>query len=117
VCVVGASIVILSSQLLFAEGVAQRLRQQLQHPTLTIVNPGLPNAMAKLLAAQPSVIILDVADPKVQRLYCLSELLLLLPVTRIIRLDPQQNQLQLVISEQHPASEVRDLVEVIEQVI
>jgi len=114
---VHTSIVILSGQLLFAEGVAKRLRQHLQHVDLKIINPRQPDTMSKIIADQPAIIILDVADSEAQHLCRLSKLLLLLPAAKIIRLDPHQNRFQVVTSEQHPAVEVRDLVEVIEQSI
>jgi len=81
------------------------------------MNPKHSDTITKLIASQPAFIILDVTDPDVQRRYHLSELLLQLPMTKIIRLDSQQNQLQIVTGEQYPAVEVQDLVEVIEQAI
>ncbi len=114
VCIVRTCIVILSSHLLFAESIANRLRQYLQQVALKIVDPRQPEAMAQIIAARPSIVILDVTDAEVNQFCSLSRLLLSLPGGKVIRLDPHQEQIQVVTSEQHPAVEVRDLIEVIE---
>lgn len=71
--------------------------------------------MAQIIAAQPSIVILDVADAEATRLCSLSELLLLLPTLKVIRLDPRREEIQVVTSEQLSAFDVRDLVEVIKR--
>jgi DNA-binding NarL/FixJ family response regulator len=106
-------VVILSGQSLFAEGIASRLRQCLESVELEIVDPRRPDATAQISAAEASIVILDVTDPGVTQFCSLSELLLSLPRIKIICLDPQQEQIQVVTSEQHPAVEVRDLTEAI----
>jgi DNA-binding NarL/FixJ family response regulator len=106
-------IVILSSQALFAQGVASRIRECLKKVELEIVDPRQPDAMAKIVAAEPNVVLLDDTDPEVSRYCSLSELLNSLPDIKVIRLEPRQGQIQVVTSEQRPAVEVRDLIEVI----
>ena len=108
-------VVILSSYLLFAEGIVSRLRQYLRLADLEIVDPRQPDAFEQITVAQPSVIILDGSDSEITRFCSLSQLLHSLPELRIICLDPDQNQAQVVTSEQCPAVEVRDLVEVIDR--
>lgn len=107
-------LVILSAQPLFAEGVASRLRQYLQHTELEIVDPRKPEAMTRIVAVQPDIILLDVTDTEATNFCSLSKIWLSLPALKIIRLDPQHGQIQVVTSEQRPAVEVRDLIEVIE---
>lgn len=106
-------VVVLSGQSLLAEGIASRLRQYLQLVEFEIVDPRQPDAVAQITAARPSIVILDVTDPGVTRFRSLSKLLLSFPKLRIICLDPQHEQIQVVTSEQHPAVEVRDLAEAI----
>ncbi len=108
-------VVILSGHSLFAEGVANRLRQYLQQVELEIVDPRQPDVMLQVAAARPSIVILDMTDTVVTRFCSLSKLLRSLPALKVIRLDPQQEQIQIVTSEQRSAVEVHDLVEVIEQ--
>lgn len=107
-------VVILSSHLLFAEAIAGRLHQHLEQITHKIVDPRQPDAMTELVAARPAIVILDVTDTEVNQLCSLSQLLLSLPGGKVIRLDPQQEQIQVVTSKQQPVVEVRDLIEVIE---
>ena len=107
-------VVILSSHLLFAEGVANRLRQHLHQIPLEIVDPRQPNARTKIISTRPTIVVLDVTDTEVAQFCSLSQLLLWLPESKIIRLDPQKEQIQVLTSQEFPAVEVHDLVEVIE---
>lgn len=106
-------VVILSSHSLFAEGVANRLRQHLQQVELEIINSQQPDVMAQLVTAKPSIVILDITDPGVTQRCSLSKLLLSLPELKVIRLDLGQEQAQVVTSEQRPAAKVHDLARVI----
>lgn len=110
-------VVILSGHSLFAEGIARRLQEYLQLAKFEIVDPRHLDAMAQISAARPSIVILDVTDSKVTQFCPLSKLLLSFPELRVICLDPQQDQIQVVTGEKRKAVEVRDLAEVIEQSI
>jgi len=107
-------VVILSSHSLFAEGVASRLRQHSGHVDLQHVDVRQPNALARVFDAQPSVVILDATDPDIDRQCPLGVMFQSLPALKVIRLDPQQDHVQVVTSEQRLAGEVRDLVDLIE---
>lgn len=109
-----SGVVILSDHSLFIEGVTNRLRQYLHQVELKVVDPRQPDAMAQIIALQPSTVILDVTNPEITQLCSLTKLLLSLATVKVIRLDLRQDQIQIVTSEQRPAVEVRDLVEVIE---
>ena len=106
-------VVILSGHSLFAEGVASRLRQHLRQLKLEIVDARLPDAMAQITAAQPSAVIVDVTDPEITQLCLVSRLQFALPGLKVICLDAQQDQIQVLTSEHRPADQVRDLIEVI----
>jgi hypothetical protein len=110
-------VVILSGYSLFAEGVVSRLRQYLRLADLEIVDPRQPDAIAQIAAAQPSVVIVDSTDSGAIQSCSLSQLLYSLPKIRIIYLDPERGQAQVVTSEQYPAAKVRDLVEVIDRLV
>jgi DNA-binding NarL/FixJ family response regulator len=114
VCTLRTRVVILSGHSLFAEGVASQLRQTLQGLELEVVDARQPDAMAQVATAQPSAVILDATDPEITHLCLLSRLLLALPGLKVIYLDPQQEQIQVVTSEQHPVEQVHDLIEAIE---
>ena len=109
-------VVILSGHSLFVDGVASRLRQHLQQLELEIVDARQPDAMAQIAAIQPSAVIVDATDPEITQLCLLSRLLLALPGLKVICLDPQREQVQVLTSEQRPAGKVRDLIEVIEAI-
>lgn len=106
-------VVIVSSQSLFAEGVANRLQQYLKESMFKVVNPQQPDALAEIIVARPSIVILDLADPETSQICSLSSLLSSLPELKILRLDPQHDKVQVVTSEQRSVVEVRDLVDAI----
>jgi len=109
------SIVILSARSLFADGVASQLRQAAQDLELTVLDPKQPEAIDQIVDAQPSVIIMDGGDSELARLCPLSNLVSMLPTVKIIWLKPQQDVVQLVTSEQRIATQVNDLIEMINQ--
>jgi len=110
-----AHITILSGQALFAEAIARRLRQYLESVEIDIVDPRQPDAIAQIAAIQASAVVVDITDVEVALFCPLSKLLLSLPQLKVICLDPQQEQVQVVTSEQRTAVNVRDLAEVINQ--
>jgi hypothetical protein len=65
------------------------------------------------ITSQPSVVILDAHDPDVDRQYPLATMLEALPSLKVIRLDSQQEHIQVVTSEQRRAASVDDLLDVI----
>jgi DNA-binding NarL/FixJ family response regulator len=106
--------VVISGHSLFAEGIASQLQQHLQQWELQVVDARQPDATAQIIATQPSAVILDTTDPEIAQLCILSRLQLALPGLKIICLDPQQEQIQVLTSEQRPANQLRALIEVIE---
>jgi DNA-binding NarL/FixJ family response regulator len=107
-------VVILSGRSLFAEGIATRLREHPDQLELEIVNPRDPQALDRMIGRRPSVVIVDATDEDAARLKPMSTLLLALPALRVIRLDPGQDQIQVVTSEQRSVSAIGDLLHVIE---
>jgi DNA-binding NarL/FixJ family response regulator len=107
-------VVILSGQSLFAEGVASRLQQYPTKIEVFTIDPRESGAMVAISEQRPSAVILDATDPDTD-VYCpLCKLLLGMPGLKIIRLDPQQNQVQIVTSKNLEVAEVRDLIGMIE---
>jgi len=108
-------VVILSGHSLFAEGVASQLRQHPQELELEfeIVDIRQSDVLAQIVAARPYAVILDTTDSEVARLGLMSRLPLELPDLKIVCLDSQQKHIQVVTSEQLPADQVRDLLDVI----
>jgi len=106
-------VIILSNQSLFAEGIASRLRQYLQLVQLEIIAPWQSDAMSRIVAARPSVVILDDTDPEIAHYCPLDKLLRLLPKLKVIILNLQQEQVRVLDSEQRMVTQVRDLAKMI----
>ena len=107
-------VVILSHNRLFAEGVMSRLRQYLKDAHLEVADPGQLDVMARITSARPSIIIADLSDFETVQLWPFTALLFSTPALKIIGLDPEQEQIQVVTSCRRRAAAVRDLVDVIE---
>ncbi len=108
-------VVILSDKSLFIEGVASRLQQYLQQMTIQFIDPRQPDVITKLIEAQPSIVLIDSTGSKKAQWCSLHNLIFLLPSLKIIHLDLQQKQVQVITSKQYLVKEVRDLLGVIEQ--
>lgn len=108
------TVVILSGRTLFAEGVSSRLVQHRDRLSIHTVDSRHQDAFDQIVATQPEAVILDAMDPDVTLHCSLSKLLLSLPALKIIRLDPQLPQVQVVTSREHVAGDVNALVNLIE---
>jgi DNA-binding NarL/FixJ family response regulator len=84
---VSPSIVIVSHHSLFADGVAAWLGMHQAAVELISVDPELPDAAEKIVAAQPSAVLLDCSAPDVARLYRVEELFRSLPGLKVVHLD------------------------------
>jgi hypothetical protein len=108
-------IVILSARSLFADGIASKLRQVEHDLEMNVMDPRQPGALERIVSAQPSVIIMDGTDSELAEHVPLGQLVASLPTVRVIWLNPQQELVQLVTSEQRIATDVSDLIEMINQ--
>ena len=107
-------VIILSGRSLLAEGVASRLRQHPQRVNLEVMDARLPDAVSRIVSAQPSAVILESSDAEIGPLCLLSRLQLAFPGLTVIYLDRELDRIHLMTSEQLPAKQVSDLLEVIE---
>jgi len=110
---VQANVVILSSQSLFAEGVAKRLQQTLPSAALRVINPATSTAMDDITGSAPSIVIFDVTDTEAVSFCVKSDLLYSFPSLRLIRIDPECEQMRVLTSECHQAHQMQDLLDVI----
>ncbi len=106
-------VAVLSSQSLFAEGVATRLKQHLKSDSLVLVDARRDDALDQVVAAQPSAVIVDAGDAAAEQFCSLGKLLEALPLLTIIRLDPHSSMVQVVTSAERRISQVQDLIEMI----
>jgi hypothetical protein len=106
-------VVILSSRTLFAEGIAQRLRQSPELLELHLVDAQQMDALERVVSAQPSTVLLDATDEETTRQCPLGQLFSALPSLTVVYLDPQQQRMQVVTSAQRSITAIKDLIEVI----
>jgi len=113
---VPSRVVILSNQTLLVEGVITRLQQYESRVDLHVLDLYQPDLMAKITAIQPEAIILADKDPLVSQAIPLDKLLRELPTLKVIRLNAQCLQTQVIRSEQYWVNGVCDLLELIDPV-
>jgi DNA-binding NarL/FixJ family response regulator len=106
--------VILSGHSLFTEGVAARLRKHGDRLDLHVVDADRADALEQVVSARPSTVILDADNARMSPHCSLSQLFLALPELRVVRLDPERDQIQLLTSEQRLAVDIADLISVIQ---
>jgi DNA-binding NarL/FixJ family response regulator len=106
-------VVILSDQSLFTEGIASRLRDHMDQLEMVVIDPRGTDVIEQMALFQPSSVIMDASDSEVTNLCPLNDILMAVPEVKVLRLDPQQDQIQVVTSEQKVAGKVQDLVDVI----
>ena len=104
-------VVILAGHSLFAEGVASRLRKYIDRFNLKVLDINEEDVLSKIVSLKPATVILDAMNAETSENLPLSKLLKALPEVTIIRLDPQQTQVQVVTSEERMLDEVQDLIE------
>jgi len=105
-------VVVLRGGSLFTEGVTRRLQDHLDKFDLKVVDARRCDAIAQIVAAQPTAVILDDSDPSLEE-DSIKQLLVALPCLKVVCLNPALAQVQVIQWEQQQASEVRDLVRVL----
>lgn len=106
-------VVILTGRSLFAGAIANRLRRCVDVIEIKVTDLRPSSVLVKLTEILPSVVILDATDAEVEKCCSLDSLLAVVPTAKIIRLDPQREQIHVLTSEHHLARHVDDLIEVI----
>jgi hypothetical protein len=110
----GTRVVILSSGSVFVESIASRLRQQLKANNVQTIDSRQADVLERVVAAQPAIVIAETTDVKLEQPCAMSGLLAALPKLTVIRLDPQQEHMQVVTSEQRPAGGMSGLIRAIQ---
>jgi hypothetical protein len=95
---------------LFTQGIATRLGQHADQIELTVVDSRDADALARAMATRPEVVLFEARDVNVERPCPLRELIDAAPLVRLIRLDPSQDRVRVVTSEQRMVSEPIDLI-------
>jgi DNA-binding NarL/FixJ family response regulator len=104
-------VAVLSNRSLFARGTAARLRQLPEHFEIIEMDPKDPELLDKIAHLEPTAVIMDAEDAELAQRVPLSKVLSTLPRLTIVRLDPKNDQIQVVTSEQRRAGSMEDLVQ------
>lgn len=103
-------VVVLTAHSMFTEGIATRLGQYLDRIDLQVVDTRDPGCLKHIREAHPSVIVLEANDENVERYCSLSEILANAPEVKVIRLDPDLDQIHVVTSELKTVHEPTELI-------
>ena len=106
-------VIVLSGHSLFAEGTASSLRRSTESLQITVLDPREPQVLERIAELAPSIVILDTRDATLVETCSVTDLLDVLPDLRIIRLDPENEQIQIVIGEHRKAASIDELIELI----
>ncbi|NIM95931.1 MAG: hypothetical protein GTO18_19705 [Anaerolineales bacterium] len=107
------TVVILSGHSLFAEGTASSLRRSTDALQITVINSREPNLLEQITEIAPGTVILDTSDDTLIENCPITALLEAIPDLRIIRLDPESEEIQVVTGEQRKAANINELIELI----
>ena len=101
---------VLGRHSLFTEGIAARLGQHADQVELVVVDSRDADAISRAIAARPAVVLVEANDEHVDRRCPLGDLLEAVPQVRLIRLDPSQDRIRVVTSEQRMVNDPIDLI-------
>jgi len=108
------NVIILSGHSLFAEAIASRLRQFPQEVEVSVVDVRQLESLVEIASKKPSVVIMDANDLDIMQLCPLRELVFTNPDLRVMSLNSQNEQIQVVSSQLHRVLDADDLIQVIQ---
>ena len=109
-------VVVLSHRSLFANGIASRLRDHTDLVEAHTVEAGQPDALERLRALHPAIVVMGAADTSAVEAVRLASLLDTLPEVKVIRLDPGSDDVRVYNCVRHRAQGIGELIEVMRQV-
>jgi hypothetical protein len=107
-------VAVLTDHSLLAEGVISRLRGYPETFDLQVFDNNAPNVMARMEHFHPLVVILEESASCKYETCFLKQIFSVLPSLIIIYLRHGQSKVQIIQSEQYPANEVRELLDIIQ---
>ncbi len=110
-----SKIVILTNHSLLADGLISRLREYLDSLELQVFDADQVDVLTQIIAFQPSVVILEESEAQQLETCLLKHMLSILPNLMVIYLRLGQQDIQVIESEQYPAKEVKEVVDIIRQ--
>ena len=111
-------VVVLSQHSLLADGIVSQLREHAQFFNVVVLDIfDVHNITAKLLDANPEIIIVDAIDEKSVTIISVASLLRLLPMAKIIYLKCNSDKIQVFMSEQWRIQESSSLFSILEDAV
>ena len=107
-------VVILSCQSLLAAGTASRLREKWDSFEITVIDIHDPAKLEKIVALHPRAVIMDSSSTCADSECTAIALLQQIPDLKLIRLDVEKDNIQVVSSVIHHAHTFDDLIDVID---
>jgi hypothetical protein len=106
-------VVVISGRSLFAEGMASSLCRSADSLQIEVLDPREPQVLDRIAELAPATVILDTRDTTLAENSIVTALLDVLPDLRIIRLDPKNDRIQIVIAKHRKAANIDELIELI----
>jgi len=106
-------VIILAGQSLIANGVTNRFHQLKTHFDFDVVDLDESDALEKLIQAEPSVIVMDIDDPKVSAELPIQTLMDMFPTLKIVCLSPESSQTRVIQWAFQPINQITDLINVL----
>lgn len=103
-------VIILAGQSLIANGVTSRLRSKETQLDFDVVSLDEENSLQRLKDANPSVVILDVDDPNVNKQFPLTTLMEAFSSLKVICLNPESSQTRVIQWGLQPINQITDLL-------
>jgi DNA-binding NarL/FixJ family response regulator len=109
-------VVVLSHKSLFADGIVSQLRARGGQFEIDTVDAGAPDALERVRAVKPQIILLDVNDADVLRHCPVTEILRAAPEIKVMQLDANSDDIYVYMAARQRARGIAELVEVMQTV-
>ncbi len=109
-------IVVLSHKSLFADGIVSQLRTRAGTVEVETVDAGIPEALERVQAVKPQIILLDLNEADVFRHCPVTEILRARPEVKVLQLDPNSDDIVIYSAARQRARGMSELVEVMQTV-
>ena len=107
-------IAILSDQSLLTQGIISRLHNSASGLNVQMIELGQQDAIEKLIALQPDVVILESKDLSNPSIFPLNRLFSILPHLVVMEVNIETSDIQIIRSNQYTASGVADMLNMLQ---
>lgn len=104
-------VLILSGHSLFADGAASRLEEESADIESAILDPGMPDILARVVEFNPRVAIIDRDDPSLSGVITIPSIFRALPNLVMVIFDSQEEGIQILTSQFQNVGTIHGLIE------